>query len=125
MTNLKVELSGPEDKPLLTSISYEGPSYYQYLSNGGISYSVERKDLTTNNGSTRRTMRLNIRLSNMGVATHFSVPVYATTADVFEALAKEIRAAGDIEPSYLTMDTAKVQGPNHEVVFKAPSKNED
>jgi hypothetical protein len=80
-----------------------GRSYYQHISNGGISYQLERTD-TRRADETSHSLALNINLSNFGVPLAVKVPVFATTAIAFELMARHIRQeARDInfDPSYL------------------------
>jgi hypothetical protein len=88
-----------KEKPKLLT----GPQHYQHLNEGGINFS-----LNTLQFKKRKEVRLVISLSNYGQAVEFQVPMFETSAFILEALAKQIRETGVIDPSYLAPVTTRI-----------------
>lgn len=67
-------------------------SGYQHVTNGGISFDLEKSNWVRHEGTPNDGLHLKIKLSNYGVPMELTIPVFKTTADILREIADVIEA---------------------------------
>lgn len=99
---------------------------HQHISNGGITYELERTEHPSATGKPYVLLNLVTGLSNMGIETSFKVPVFHATAAVLRAVADQIEMQdGDGDHAYMRPIRVDVKIPGQpEKTFTGPEEDQ-